>query len=119
MNSTNNLMRVLLVGMLVLVCGVCLGGSANAELGGSALQPMLVGWEPWKGLVSIDTTTGICTRIMSSSRQIEGLAFDPISKVLYGVDNLVGDNVLVIIDLDTGTITEVGYVGFNEITGMT
>jgi hypothetical protein len=74
------------------------------------------------GLVTIDIVTGEVTlAIEASDRQVEALAYDSANKTLYGVEQKWGveENVLIKIDINNGTISDIGPVGFNEVTAMT
>jgi hypothetical protein len=116
MNHINNVEKFF---MLKIVVGVLftfsIAGTASADF-------TLYGWHYPYGLVSIDTETGLTTSIGSADRKIEALAADTTRTVryAYGVENLGGDNLLVSIDLLTGTVSDIGPVaGFYEITSMT
>ena len=99
-------------------------GIALVVLSAKAESATLLGYKrtpPPTGLVSIDTETAETTLIFEGiDRSIERLAFDSINGILYGVENLSSDNMLLEIDLEAKTILEIGpVVGFTEITGMT
>jgi len=67
--------------------------------------------------VTIDPTTGAATSVGSTGlRNPTGLAFDPTSGTLFGVDNTTGE--LVTIDPTTGAATVVGATGFRNIQGL-
>ena len=87
----------------------------------SAFSPLeLFGWKYPGGLISIDSNTGVWKIIIPSDRQIEALAFDDKNDVLYGIENLSNDNMLLRIDLKAFEINELGLLkGFKEITSMT
>ena len=92
---------------------------------GDVIPIILYGWDrstTGGGLVAIDTVTGEKTLMIEApDRQIEGLAFDSITKTLYGVEQKWGieENVLVRINLNDGIISDIGPVGFNEVMAMT
>jgi hypothetical protein len=100
------------------------------SLGGVAMAtPTLLGWRPSNplgnipqpdpGLVSIDTATGQTTLIFGSDRNISGLAYDFTSHILYGVEDLDGDDMLVNIDPYTGMISDiVSLAGLTRTTGI-
>lgn len=97
-------------------------GIALVLLSAKAESATLLGWHRTTGLVSIDTETAEVTLIIEAlDRNIEGLAFDSTTKTLYGVEQKWGieENVLVEINLNNGTISDIGPVGFNEVTAMT
>jgi hypothetical protein len=86
----------------------------------SLASPVLYGFIPSEGLFSIDPSSGTVTLVLSSTRRVEGLAFDSNTGTLYGIENLTGDNLLVEIDPESGTISDIGFVtGYTEITAMT
>ena len=99
-------------------------GIALVVLSAKAESATLFGWKRSTvggGLVSIDTETAEVTLIIEASdRQIEGLAFDSTTETLYGVEQKWGieENVLVEINLNNGTVSDIGPVGFNEVTAM-
>jgi hypothetical protein len=83
-------------------------------------QPFLLGWDYPNGLVTINPITADYTISFDSNRQFEAMAYDPENKLLYAIENLGGDNLLVIIDYINEIITDIGYVeGYTEITSMT
>jgi hypothetical protein len=97
-------------------------GIGLVVLSAKAESATLLGWDRAIGLVSIDIETGELALIIEAlDRQIEGLAFDSTNNALYGVEQKWGieENVLVEINLTNGTISDIGPVGFNEVTAMT
>jgi hypothetical protein len=103
MRKMFNLWQVCLT---VPLCLLCLSGTAFAI-------PTLVGWRMATddkqdgGLVSINTKTGQQTLLFSSTAPVMGVAYDFTSGVLYGAE---ATGMLVTIDVETGTLTEIGLV---------
>jgi hypothetical protein len=82
-------------------------------------HPILLGWDYPNGLITVNPVTAGYTIILDSNRQFEAMAYDPENKLLYAIENLGGDNLLVSIDYKNELITDIGYVeGYTEITSM-
>ena len=83
-------------------------------------QPLLFGCDYRNGLIKIIPSTAGYLMVINSERPFEAMAFDSNNGVLYAIENLSGDNLLVSIDYSNKTITNIGYVnGYTEITSMT
>jgi hypothetical protein len=83
-------------------------------------QPILFGWDYPNGLIRVNPVTAGYIVNFESDRQFEAMAYDPANKILYAIENLSGDNLLVSIDYKNELITAIGYVGgYTEITSMT
>ena len=81
---------------------------------------ILFGWDYPHGLVTIDPKTSDYWLTFASDRQFEAMAYNPVDKILYAIENLNGNNLLVSIDYSNENISDIGYVlGFTEITSMT
>ena len=70
-------------------------------------------------LVIVDQSSGALTTIGSTGFQlVEGLAYDPVSGVLYGVTSGATGGDLITIDMTTGGGTHVGATGFTHVAAL-
>jgi len=100
-----------------------MGFSSIAALAFDAATGTLYGVDEYNDedeLVRIDTTTGAITTIgpigSIGSIIVEGLAFDPDTNILYGVDPLA--RLLLTIDTATGAGTVVGSTWYPDIRSL-
>jgi hypothetical protein len=76
---------------------------------------VLYGWDVGKGLITINTTTGVATDVnpsVGAAADIQGIVFGP-DGTLYGACNA-----LYKIDVATGDTTLVGAGGYTDIRGL-
>lgn len=105
---------------------IALAGTAESSeievehvVGGIGASPYLYGSGTGGNIYTVDRGTGASTLIGSSGLSgLSGLAFDPDTETLYGVDFTT--DTLVTIDTNNGAATTVGPLGFNfSASGLT
>lgn len=99
------------------IAGLAFDPNANRVYGSSIIGGPFAGTPNQSFLVGIDLGTGAGTLIGEIGfDRVGGLAFDPNSNTLYGVD---GDSdQLITINTTTGMGTAVGALGFGTVTGL-